>query len=183
MPSLQPNLVSPDIGNYYVGRGYLSMKIEGTDDDYHDMGNCTKFTFQVNPTRLDHYSSRIGVRRKDLTVVTQLDAKLAMTLEEATVRNMQIAVLGLGLESGSDSIDIMSEPLFYVSLLFTATNVVGPQWNAVFPNVLLTPTNAFQLIAEGSGTWGTVDMEGDVQYDSVSGKFGWMYTNSFVPAS
>lgn len=180
MPAVPtPSLNSPNIGNYYVGRGFLSMMIEGVDTEFQDMGNCTKFTFQVNPTRLDHYSSRIGVRRKDLTVVTQLDAKMAMTLEEATVRNMQIAVLGLGLESAADSVDIMADPLIYASLLFTATNVVGPQWNAVFPNVLLTPTNAFQLIAEGSGTWGSVDMEGDVQFDQVSGRFGWLYTSSF----
>ena len=178
-----PNLISPNIGNYYVGRGYLSMKIEGQDSEYKDMGNCTKFTFQVNPTRLDHYSSRVGVRRKDLTVVTQLDAKMAMTLEEATVRNMQIAVLGTPLESATDAIDIMGEPLIYAALLFTATNVVGPQWNAVFPNVLLTPTNAFNLIAEGSGTWGTVDMEGDVQFDHETSRFGWLYTDSFDPAS
>lgn len=174
-----PNLVSPNIGNYYVGRGFLSMLIQGVDSDYKDMGNCTKFTFQVNPTRLDHYSSRIGVRRKDLTVVTQLDAKLMMTMEEATVRNMQIAVLGLGLESAADRIDLMTEPLFYAALQFTATNVVGPQWNAVFPNVLLTPANAFQLIAEGSGTWGSIDMEGDVQFDQASGGFGHMFTDSF----
>lgn len=177
-----PSLDSPNIGNYYVGRGYLSMQLAG-EVSFQDMGNCTKFTFQVSPTRLDHYSSRVGVRKKDLTVVTQLDAKLTMTLEEATVRNMALAVLGIPLESAADSIELMSDPLIYAALQFTATNVVGPQWNAVFPNVLITPTNAFQLIAEGSGTWGTVELEGDVQFDQTSQKFGWMYSSSFDPAS
>lgn len=182
MPTLPPSVTSPNIGNLVVGRGFLSMKLVG-ESSFQDMGNCTRFTFQVNPTRLDHYSSRIGVRKKDLTVVTQLDSKLSMTLEEATVRNMQLTVLGSAMASAADSIDIMSEPLFYASLMFTATNVVGPRWNAVFPVVLLTPTNAFQLIAEGSGTWASMEIEGDVQFDSASGQFGWMWTDDFSPTS
>ena len=34
-----PNLTSPNIGNYYVGRGYLSMKLQG-ESVFTDMGNC-----------------------------------------------------------------------------------------------------------------------------------------------
>jgi hypothetical protein len=179
--SLQPSLSAPNIGNLYVGRGYLQAKFTG-ETSFTDMGNCTRFTFQTNTTRLDHYSSRVGVRKKDLTVVTQLDAKLTMTLEELTVRNLAMFVLGTPLESSADSINLMSQPLFYCSLQFIATNVVGPQWNAVFPLVLLTPTNAMQMIAEGSGTWGSMEMEGDVQFDSASQQYGWLYSNSFQPA-
>jgi len=182
MPTVAPGLASPNIGNYFVGRGYLQMQLQG-ETSFTDMGNVTKFTFQANPTKLDHYSSRIGVRKKDLTVVTQLDAKLEMTLEEVTVRNISAYCLANPLESGSDSLNIMSEPLYYCALNFIATNVVGPQWNAHFPLVLLTPTNAFSLISEGSGSWGTMEMTGDVQFDSVSGQFGWLYSSSFNPAS
>jgi hypothetical protein len=177
-----PNVNSPAIGNYLVGRGFLSMKLQG-ESTFQDMGNCTRFTFQPSPTRLDHYSSRFGVRKKDLTIVTQLDAKLTMTLEEATVRNMAIQCMGAPLESGHDSVFVMSQPLFYASLQFTATNSVGPQWNALFPLVLLSPTAAFQLIAEGSGNWATMEVEGDIQLDAVTQQYGWFYTSSFVPAS
>jgi hypothetical protein len=176
-----PNIVSPAIGNYLVGRGYLSMKLQG-ESSFQDMGNCTRFTFQPTPTRLDHYSSRFGVRKKDLTIVTQLDAKLTMTLEEATVRNMAIQAMGIALESGSDRINIMAQPLFYAAVQFTATNSQGPQWNAMFPLVLLSPTSAFQLIAEGSGNWATMEVEGDVQLDAVTGEYGWFYSSSFSPA-
>lgn len=182
MAGTAPALTSPAVGNYLVGRGFLSMKLQG-ETAVHDMGNCTRFTFQPNPTRLDHYSSRIGIRKKDLTIVTQLDAKLTMTLEEATVRNMQILAMGLAQQSGENSIDIMSNPLFYCALQFTATNSVGPQWNAYFPLVLLSPTSAFQLIAEGTGTWATMEVEGDVQLDSVSGQYGWFYSSSFAPGT
>jgi hypothetical protein len=168
---------SPNVGNLFVGRGYLAMKIQG-ESSFTDMGNCTRFSFQVTPTRLDHYSSRVGVRKKDLTVVTQLDAKLTMTLEEATIRNMAMLVLGTALTSGESTIDLMSNPLFYAGLHFTATNAVGPQWHAVFPLVLMSPAGPFQLISEGSGSWGTIEIEGDVQFDGVSGQYGWLFSTT-----
>jgi hypothetical protein len=176
-----PSINSPNVGNLFIGRGYLSMQLQG-ETSYQDMGNCTSFTMQVAPTLLHHYSSRVGVRKKDLSVVTQLDATLQMTLEEITVRNMATFVLGAPLESGADSVFLMSQPLFYASLRFSATNVVGAQWNAVFPLVLLSPRNAFQLIAEGSGNWGNMQIQGDVQFDAVSQQFGWVYSDSFNPA-
>lgn len=182
MAGVTPALTSPAVGNYLVGRGFLSMQLQG-ENSFHDMGNCTRFTFQPSPTRLDHYSSRIGIRKKDLTIITQLDAKLTMTLEEATVRNMQLLAMGLSLDSGAHSIDIMSSPLFYAAVRFTATNSVGPQWNAVFPLVLLSPTSAFQLISEGTGSWAAMEVEGDVQLDSVSGQYGWFYSSSFPAGS
>jgi hypothetical protein len=181
MPAVAPSLVAPNVGNLFVGRGYLSAQLQG-ESSYSDLGNATSFTMQVQPTLLHHYSSRVGVRKKDLSVVTQLDATLQMTLEEITVRNMAMFVLGTALESGSDSIFLMTNPLFYASLRFTATNVVGAEWNAVFPLVLLSPRNAFQMIAEGSGTWGNLQIQGDVQFDSVSQQFGWVYSSSFNPA-
>lgn len=176
-----PSIEMPNVGNLFVGRGFLSAQFQG-ESVYTDMGNCTAFTMQVQPTLLHHYSSRVGVRKKDLSVVTQLDSTLQMTLEELTVRNLAQFVLGVPLESGADSIFLMSQPLFYCSLRFTATNSVGPQWNAVFPLVLISPRNALQMIAEGSGTWGNMQMQGDIQFDQVSQQFGWVYSDSFNPA-
>ena len=68
-----------------------------------------------------------------MTIVTQLDAKLTMTLEEATVRNMALQCMGLplGVWARLGVRDV--NPLFYAALKFTATNSVGPQWNAEFP--------------------------------------------------
>jgi hypothetical protein len=96
---------------------------------------------------------------------------------------MQLLAMGLSMDSGAHSIDIMSSPLFYAQLKFTATNSVGPQWNAVFPLVLLSPTSAFQLISEGTGSWASMEVEGDVQLDSVTGQYGWFYSSSFPAGS
>lgn len=171
--SVQPHEVSPNIGNYYVGRGFCEIKLP-TDAGFVDCGNVTEFTFQVKPTLLDHYSSRVGVRTKDLVVVTQLEATLNLSMEEITARNMGFAVLGDFVDSpgGTFVVDIFSTPLIFAAFRFTGTNVVGAQLTALFPNVLITPSKAMSLISAGSGSWGTLDFQADVLKDEVSGKFG-----------
>src|SRR5215831_13097245 len=93
-----PHEHSPNVGNYVVGRGIAYIKLVppslNPDAAYVDCGNVTEFTFQVKPTRLEHYSSRIGVRKKDLVVVTEVAATLTVTLEEFTARNLGMAILG-----------------------------------------------------------------------------------------
>jgi hypothetical protein len=163
---------SPNIGNYVVGRGIAYVKLipPSTTPDavYVDAGNVTEFTFQVKPTRLEHFSSRVGVRKKDLVVVTEVAATLTVILEEFTARNLGMAILG----NRTSPIHVLSEPLIYAAFKFVSTNIVGPQWTYEFPVCLLTPSKAISLLPTGSGTWGAMDFECDVLFDDVSGGFG-----------
>ena len=80
-----PHEVSPNIGNYVVGRGIAYIQLVppslNPDAGFVDCGNITEFTFQVKPTRLEHFSSRVGVRKKDLVVVTEVAATLTVVME------------------------------------------------------------------------------------------------------
>jgi hypothetical protein len=173
-----PHEQSPNIGNYVVGRGIGYIKLippsNNPDAAYVDAGNITEFTFQVKPTRLDHFSSRVGVRKKDMVVVTELAATLTMTMEEFTARNLSFAALGIQAESppGTHTVSILSQPLIYAAFKFVSTNVVGPQWTYEFPVCLFTPNKAISLLPSGSGSWGAMDFEVDVLYDDVTQAFG-----------
>src|SRR5450631_1347881 len=102
------SFISPNSGNYTVPRGYMTMlNITAAESTYQDMGNVTQMELLVEPTSLDHYSSRQGVQVKDFVAVTRLAATLTWILDEFTARNMANSVLGVALESGTVTIDLM----------------------------------------------------------------------------
>ena len=168
---VEGSLISPNIGNYYIGKGVISCKLLG-ESAYIDMGNCPTFEFQAKVTQLDHYSSRTGVKVKDFTAVTEISGVLTMVLEEFTARNLGFALLGLpsgGPSPSPDVIDVFANPVIYGAVKFVGTNDIGPIWTCEFPLVKLSPNKALSLIGN---TWGTIDLEGDVLYDQSSGTFG-----------
>jgi hypothetical protein len=168
---IEGSLLSPNIGNYYVGKGIVSIKLLG-ESAFVDCGNVPQFEFMAKVTNLDHYSSRTGVQIKDFTAVIQISGSLTMQMEELTARNMGFAMLGLPTGGPSpipDTIDILGTPVIYGAVQFVGTNDIGPNWTITFPLVKLSPSKAISLIAN---TWGTVDLEGDVLFDQASGSFG-----------
>ena len=170
------SLLSPNIGNYYIGKGLVSIKLLG-ESAYVDCGNCPTFEFMAKVTQLDHFSSMTGVKVKDFTAVTEISGTLTMVLEELTARNMGFALLGipagdpaLGSPSPADAnIDIFANPVIYGAVKFVGTNDIGPNWTVEFPLVKLSPNKALSLIGN---TWGTVDLEGDVLTTARAGGFG-----------
>jgi hypothetical protein len=93
-------LVSPLVSQYYIGKGIVSIQItSGTTPDvaYVDIGNVPVFEFTPNITTLPHFSSRLGVRSKDLEVITEKFATLDMTMDEWTYRNLLLAFLGVSV--------------------------------------------------------------------------------------
>jgi hypothetical protein len=91
-------LVSPLTSQYYIGKGIVSVQLASgvatPDVAYVDIGNVPTFQFTPNITTLPHFSSRYGVRAKDLEVITEKSATLTMGMEEWTYRNLLLAFLG-----------------------------------------------------------------------------------------
>lgn len=87
-------LTSPDVTGYYIGKGVLSWK--GINDiAFRDLGNCPVFEFTPEVKKLDHYSSRLGIKVKDKTVVVEKSAKVKVVLEEWTAPNLILLLMGV----------------------------------------------------------------------------------------
>lgn len=179
MPGLVPTLTSPNEANAVIGRGIVSIQLPG-EPSFIDCGECNKFEMTLQPTKANLYSSRVGVQKKIRTDVTRLDALVRFSLLEWTARNVAFALLGLPLESGTVSIDMFANPLYYAAIKVVGTNAGGPQFTWTFPQVLIAPENAIQLIAPGSGDYGTLDLTADVLFDTVSQQFCVTTSNSFA---
>lgn len=88
--------------NYLYGKGRAYFKPEG-ETGYLDLGNIPKLELEVTVEIEDHFSSRSGTLEKDLSFVKQKEAKASADLEEYSPENLNLAFLGDGVQSGSQS--------------------------------------------------------------------------------
>jgi hypothetical protein len=159
--------MAASIDNYTVGKGIVSFKKAG-GASYVDMGNCTEFEFTPEIEKLDHFSSREGVRTKDKSVVLQKSGTVRLVLDEWSVDNLKLAVLGSSaVVGGADVIQIFDESSVSGSLKFTGTNDIGPKYEWIFSAVDFIPSSALNLISD---EWGTIELTGECA--AVSGSFG-----------
>ena len=86
-------LTSPAVSAYTIGKGIVSIQLEG-EPSYRDIGNVPNFSFEPDITTLPHYSSRFGIRSKDLEVVQEMSANLTLTLDEWTHANLLLVFMG-----------------------------------------------------------------------------------------
>src|SRR6185436_9707614 len=83
---------SPDVQNYHIGKGIVTWK-EAGGSTFVDLGNAPSFVYTPNVEKLEHFSSREGVKTKDFTPVTQVGATIKLTLDEITALNLSFFAL------------------------------------------------------------------------------------------
>ena len=160
--------------NLQVGKGIVSFKKTG-EAEFRDLGNVTEMVITPDLTTLEHYSSRVGVKSKDLVVVLEKKATVKMTMEEFTAQNMGLMLFGAVDEDGVDgpSVEIFSEAAITGALRFVGANDIGPKLTVDLYNVSITPTGDFGLITD---EWNNCEVTADVLLapagDPNEGKFG-----------
>ena len=88
-----PTYTTPDVRNIAVGTGFIEFKPEGAGS-YRHLGNCPSFEFSLKSKLLDHYAPVNGMRVKDYTWTTELEAQIKIVMEELTALNFQMLMLG-----------------------------------------------------------------------------------------
>jgi len=168
-------IVSPDVQNLAVGKGFILFKPDNEPDFYH-VGNVPTFTFTPKITTLDHFSSMEGTRLKDLSITLEKSGEVKMDMEELTARNLAMLVLGdvTEDEDGNPVVSIFSRDSLTGQLQYFATNEVGPRWYVDLLSVTFNPSGDFSPIGD---TFAKLPVTGTVQ--AVDGVFG---TMSLKPA-
>ena len=87
------SLISPDADNYQVGKGIVSFKPEGAAQ-FIDLGNVAELEYTPSTEKLDHYSSRGGIRTKDKSIVQSRSGTLRILMEELTAQNLSMLLMG-----------------------------------------------------------------------------------------
>jgi len=169
------SLIAPDADNYQVGKGIVSFKPEGAAQ-FIDLGNVAELEYTPSTEKLDHYSSRGGIRMKDKSIVQSRSSTLRILMEELTAQNLSMLLMG-AIDDQTDptkpSIDIFAVESIRGEVKFQATNDVGPRWDLDFFWVEFTPSGSFNPISD---EWNQIEVTGEVlpapAGDTNEGKIG-----------
>jgi len=87
-----PNTPSPQ--NYTLGKGILYFdkynSTTETYEGYRDLGNSPEVSMSVSPEKLEHFSSRGGLKVKDKTVVSEMSMGISFSLDEPNTENLAL---------------------------------------------------------------------------------------------
>lgn len=159
---------APNINNYYIGKGILSFKPTGAME-FRDLGNVVEFEWQPELEKLEHRSSREGVRTVDLTVIVEKKATVRISMDEWSVDNLALAMLGEISQNteGQNVISIFSTNSISGELKFVSTNEVGPKYEWHILKVDFIPESSINPLSD---EFAVLEVVGDVA--AVNGQFG-----------
>lgn len=162
---------SPDVLNYYIGKGTVSIKLDG-EGSFRNVGNVPELELTPEIETLEHFSSQSGVKTKDREVVTEKGGTLRIVLDEITAENLQLSLVGgLDVNSPDDDkeIDIMSLSELKGAVNFVGANDIGQQVDIALLSVDFSKGAPFNLMSD---EWGQIEITGELL--AIAGKFGTM---------
>ena len=161
---------SPNVQNYHIGKGIVSFK-EAGGSTFTDLGNAPSFQYSPTVEKLEHFSSREGVKTKDFTAITQVGATVTFTLDEITGYNLAFFALA---EQGTDTdgnitLSGLSKTEFTGEIKVVGTNDIGQQVDFL-ATVSFVPSGDFNFITD-EDNFTAIEIEAEVQKDA-NGFFG-----------
>jgi hypothetical protein len=138
-----------------------------------DIGNIGKFTVTPQPEIKEHYSSRAGTKEVDKIAVTAKKAEFALDVDEWTLDNALMALLGIqSTDTTGTFIEIMGASSVERQLKFVGTGDFGGRAEIIFPRVFLLCKDAINLIGDD---WSPLTLTGQImRANVVDGSFGTM---------
>lgn len=165
------------VTDYYVGRGVVEFKKDG-QSDWRDLGNVSVFELVPAVEKLDHFSSRTGVRTKDKSIVLEKSMTVRIVTDNITPHNLELALLGdtpVAGSGGDYSLNIFKNSEIAGEIRFTGANDYGPKVNIHLPDVSLIPSSAIGFISD---EWGQIELTGEVLDSDGDGSFGTLQTEA-----
>jgi hypothetical protein len=88
---------SPSTDNYTLGKGIVYFNRKDNDTGLYtgerDLGNAPAFSFNIALEKLEHFSSRGGLKAKDKEIISQITPGISFTLDEVNAENLALLTL------------------------------------------------------------------------------------------
>jgi hypothetical protein len=161
---------SPNVNNYHIGKGIVTFTPTGSSTPI-DLGNAPSFIYTPKVTKLEHFSSREGVKTKDFTAITEVGATIKVHLDEITAQNLAPFTLGVvGTDTdGNTTIAGLTKTEFTGQINVTGTNDIGQQvdFDAA---ISFVPAGDFSFITD-QDKFTVIELDAEVQ-KGADGSFG-----------
>lgn len=163
---------SPSPLNYFIGKGII--KFTPTGGAKRDLGNAPEVEITPSLEKLDHFSSRAGIKKKDRSAPVQAGTTIRIVLDEITAENLGMVMLSdvATNSDGTKTLRIMSKTEITGAIEFTGTNEVGNKADIDLPSVSFGPSGSFNAISD---EWGNIEITGEVlatEYTDGTSDFG-----------
>jgi len=123
--------ISPSTDNYTLGKGIVFFdkkdSITSLYGGERDLGNAPAFTFNIAIEKLEHYSSRGGLKAKDKEIISQITPGVSFTLDEINKENLALLTLA--------QLNEVSQSAGYVSAEVITAAHLGLRSDLEFRNV------------------------------------------------
>ena len=177
------SLIAPNTDNYQVGKGIVSFD-PGSTGTFIDLGNVAELEYTPTIEKLDHFSSRAGLKTKDKSIVISRSGTLRILMEELTANNLAMLLMGTVDEDavGGPTVDIFQTDSVSGAVKFVATNDVGPRWDLNFYSVEFSPSGSINPISD---EWNQIEVTGEVLMvvgGENDGKVGTAQLTNYVPS-
>lgn len=89
--------LAPDTDNLFLGKGALyfdRQDANGSSTGELDLGNCTNFNLKLDQTLKEHFTSREGIKKRDLVVTESEKWSGKFVLEEYAKEILNLAIRG-----------------------------------------------------------------------------------------
>jgi len=172
--------VSPDVANYHSGKGIVSFQ-EAGGSTFVDLGNAPSFVYEPSIEKLDHFSSREGVKTKDFSAISQVGAKVTFTLDEITSLNLSFFALAEmdTTTPGTVILNGLTKPNFTGDIKVVGTNDVGQKVDFL-ATVSFQPEGEFNMITD-EDNFSIITISAEVQRGE-DGEFGkWTILEPVTP--
>ena len=151
---------------YQLGKGVLSIaEWDGvtppSPGDFVDVGNCPRFEVNVTEEKLDHFSSRSGVRLKDKTVTLEIGYTADFDLDEVSLKNLAMFLRGSIAGAVISAATALDKEY---ALKFISDNAAGENEKWELWRCRMTPGGAFNLISDD---WSLMTFAGEGLADTA----------------
>lgn len=160
------------VDDYQLGRGILQMAeldTAGHPKGFRDLGNVPELTASVESEKLEHFSSRSGLKQLDKTIILQITSGLSFVLEDINFENLAAFFSGTTADYTNPAIAGVTDARFVedddleVNRSYILRTPTGPAFGITTVNsIVVESTNATPVAMVKDTDYTVNEVEGQI---------------------